>query len=38
MFDKIAYGVTIILLLSVLIPGVGLESGGAVRWIKIRKF
>ena len=37
-FDKIAYGVTIVLLLAVLIPGVGMESGGATRWILIRKF
>ncbi|MCI8519174.1 MAG: FtsW/RodA/SpoVE family cell cycle protein [Clostridia bacterium] len=36
-FDKIAYGVTIILLLAVLIPGVGMSSGGATRWILIRK-
>ena len=37
-FDKIAYGVTIVLLLAVLIPGVGMSSGGATRWILIRKF
>lgn len=38
MFDKIAYAVTIILLLAVLIPGVGLSSGGATRWILLRTF
>ncbi len=32
-YDKLAYGVTIILLLAVLIPGVGHSSGGATRWI-----
>ncbi len=36
LLDKIAYAVTVILLLSVLIPGVGFESGGATRWIKLR--
>ncbi|MCI8621618.1 MAG: FtsW/RodA/SpoVE family cell cycle protein [Clostridia bacterium] len=38
MFDKIGYAVTILLLLAVLIPGVGLESGGATRWIVIGSF
>lgn len=36
MFDKIGYAVTIVLLLAVLIPGVGLSSGGATRWILLR--
>lgn len=35
-FDKIGYAVTIVLLLAVLIPGVGLSSGGATRWILLR--
>ena len=34
-FYKIAYWVSIILLLMVLIPGIGVSSGGASRWIKI---
>lgn len=34
-FYKIAYWVSIILLLIVLIPGIGVSSGGASRWIKI---
>ena len=34
-FYKIAYCVSIILLLMVLIPGIGVSSGGASRWIKI---
>ena len=35
-FDKIAYGFTIFILLVVLIPGIGLSSGGATRWIYIK--
>ena len=34
-FYKIAYIVSIVLLLMVLIPKIGVESGGAYRWIKI---
>lgn len=33
--DKLAFGVSVILLLAVLIPGVGMESGGATRWINL---
>lgn len=32
--DKLAYGVSILLLLAVLIPHVGAEHGGARRWIE----
>lgn len=32
--DKLAYGVSILLLLAVLIPNVGAEHGGARRWIE----
>lgn len=35
-FDKIAYGVSIILLLAVLVPGLRWEGGGAARWIYIK--
>lgn len=35
-YDKLAYGVTILLLLAVLIPGLGYSSGGASRWINIK--
>ncbi|MDE5831021.1 MAG: FtsW/RodA/SpoVE family cell cycle protein [Clostridia bacterium] len=31
--DKLAYGLTIVLLFAVRIPGLGHESGGAWRWI-----
>lgn len=34
-FDKLAYGVSVVLLFAVLIPGVGMSSGGATRWIKL---
>lgn len=33
--DKLAFGISVILLLAVLIPGVGMESGGATRWINL---
>ena len=33
--DKLAYGVSILLLLAVLIPNVGVEHGGARRWIEV---
>lgn len=35
-FDKLAYVVSIILLLAVLIPGLRWEGGGAARWIYIK--
>ena len=35
-YDKLAYGVTILLLLAVLVPGIGYSSGGASRWINIK--
>lgn len=35
-FDKIAYGITVVLLLAVLIPGIRWEGGGAARWLYIR--
>ena len=35
-FDKIAYGISILLLLAVLIPGIRWEGGGAARWLYIR--
>ena len=35
-FDKIAYVLSIIILLLVLIPGLGKSSGGATRWIEIK--
>lgn len=35
-FDKIAYGLSIILLLAVLVPGLGKVGGGANRWIIIK--
>lgn len=35
-FDKLAYGVSIVLLLAVLIPGIRWEGGGAARWIYIK--
>lgn len=34
-FDKLAYGLTIVLLLAVLVPGLKWEGGGATRWIYI---
>ena len=34
-FYKIAYIVSIVLLLMVLIPGIGVEAGGAKRWINL---
>lgn len=33
--DKLAFGISVILLFAVLIPGVGMESGGATRWINL---
>lgn len=33
--DKLAYGISIVLLLAVLIPNVGAEHGGARRWIEL---
>ena len=35
-FDKIAYFISIVILLAVLIPGIGWSSGGATRWINIK--
>lgn len=35
-FDKLAYGMTILLLLAVLIPGLKWTAGGASRWIYIK--
>lgn len=35
-FDKLAYGISILLLLAVLIPGLGKSAGGATRWIVIK--
>lgn len=35
-FDKLAYGISVILLLAVLIPGIRWEGGGAARWIYIK--
>lgn len=33
--DKLAFGISVLLLFAVLIPGVGMESGGATRWINL---
>ena len=35
-FDKIAYAISALLLLAVLIPGIRWEGGGAARWLYIR--
>ena len=34
-YDKLAYGLTIVLLVAARIPGIGHESGGAWRWINL---
>lgn len=34
--DKVAYIGTILILIAVLIPGLGVESGGATRWIDLQ--
>ena len=35
-FDKVAYFGAVVLLAAVAIPGLGKESGGAVRWINLK--